>query len=142
MWHGGLTTWMSSQSSAAANSAATSPRSRRSFVGAARSCAARRRAGAPHGFDAPVVVDGDQATGIGFSTASGPAMRLSAVNVIGSPMAKASKTSQAASDKLRCGIQSASTKAARHRRIAGPVPEPMLFLEPAVGDLLLDDVRR
>ena len=67
-------------------------------------------------------------------------MRLSAVNVIGSPMARASMTSQAASDKAPMRDSISSTRPHGIDRIAGPVPEPMLFLEPAVGDLLLDDV--
>ena len=67
-------------------------------------------------------------------------MRLSAVSLIGSPMASASMTAPTAAGKAPMRDSISSTRP--HGMIGSPIhcQKPCCFFEPAVGDLLLDDV--
>ena len=92
-------------------------------------------------FDAAVdVVEGDQATGVGFfdGVGIGDAFercqldRLADGECVDDGAGGGGQRSDAGLDQFH--------QAARHDRIADPLPEAMQHLEPAVGDLLLDDV--
>ncbi len=92
-------------------------------------------------FDAAVVVvEGDQATGVGFfdGVGTGDAFercqldRLADGECVDDGAGVGGQGSDAGFDQFH--------QAARHDRIADPLPEAMQLLEPAVGDLLFDDV--
>ena len=74
------------------------------------------------------------------STAAGSVIRVRAANSIGSPTASASITSLTERGQGADAGFDQLDQAGRHDRIADPPPIPVLLHEPAVGDLLLDDV--
>ncbi len=86
------------------------------------------------------VVEGDQATGVGFfdGVGIGDALQRCQLDRLAD--------GERVDDGADCGGQGSDAgfdqfhQAARHDRIADPLPVAMLLLEPAVGDLLLDDV--